>query len=131
MVFVKQTQKGVADEGEVGHQIGIAAAGAVFAAKGIAAPVVAIFYSAPVAADEVDPAFVRALRRLLTREVVSGFEGGFAGLFLGATALHCNQSTREGKVDGDGFDWPQDQAALFDSPVTGLGLDKRGGSPSH
>jgi hypothetical protein len=46
MVFVKQTQKGVADESEVGHQIGIAAAGAVFATKGIAAPVVAIFYSA-------------------------------------------------------------------------------------
>ena len=61
-------QKGAADQGEVGHQIGIAAAGAVFAAKGIAAPVVAIFYSAPVAADEVDPAFVRALRRLLTGE---------------------------------------------------------------
>ena len=131
MVFVKQTQKGAADQGEVGHQIGIAAAGAVFAAQGITAPVVAIFYSAPVGTDEVDPAFVRALRRLLTGEVVSGFEGGFAGLFLGATALDCNQGTGEGKVDGDGFDWPQDQAALFDSPVTGLGLDKRGDSPSH
>ena len=131
MVLVKQTQKGAADQGEVGHQIGIAAAGAVFAPKSIAAPVVAIFYSAPVAADEVDPALVRALRGALTGEVVSGFEGGFAGLFLGATALDCNQGAGEGKVDGDGFDGPQDQAALFDSPVTDLGLDKRGDSPSH
>ena len=54
-VLREQCEQGAAQEREIGERVGLARAGAIFAPKHIALPVVADLHSGPVAADERVP----------------------------------------------------------------------------
>ncbi len=53
--FGEEREEGVADERQVGRQVGLAGAGTVFAHPGIASPMVADFGSAPMSSDPAQP----------------------------------------------------------------------------
>src|SRR5205823_1100246 len=117
VVLAEEREGGAPQQGEVGDDVGLATAGAVFAAKGIAAPVVADFDAGPMAADEVMPAGVRALASLLAGKIVPGLEAVFAALLLRAAALHRDDGASKGKANRGRLDRPQDQPAFFDPTV--------------
>lgn len=48
-------QQSTADECQIGQEIGVAAAGAVFSHERIPSPVIADFHSTPVSANELEP----------------------------------------------------------------------------
>ena len=113
--FLYESEQRVAQQGEVADEIGIAAAGGIFAPDGILAPVVAVFYSAPVSPDEVVPLVPGALCGSKAADVVANRFGFLAvaqalqpdgddASGMGEAALHG-----AGRQDGDG--------ALFDAPV--------------
>ena len=55
-----QGQQGVAQQGDGADDVGVAAAGAIFSAAGVAPPMVAVFHAAPMAADQFQPLRGRA-----------------------------------------------------------------------
>ncbi len=48
-------QKRIANEGQIGQQIGVARARAIFSHQGIASPVIADFNPGPVSTDQIQP----------------------------------------------------------------------------
>ena len=47
----------VSEKGEVGHEVGVFASGFIFKQTGVFAPMVAIFDTRPMTADELEPLF--------------------------------------------------------------------------
>jgi hypothetical protein len=125
-VIGQQNQQGIANEGEVGEEMGVAAAGAVLAHEGVAAPVIADFDAAPVAANEAEPLFRGVLTGWLAGKIVVGFGGGEPGFFNGALVAQNDQGPGEREVGGEGFDGEGVEAAGFDASATRLGVDKKG-----
>ncbi len=70
--FGEEREEGVADERQVGRQVGLAGAGTVFAHLGIASPMVADFGSAPMSSDPVQPFLERIPIRWRAGEVATG-----------------------------------------------------------
>jgi hypothetical protein len=54
-VVGEQMEQRVANEGQIGEQLGMAGSGTIFSHQGIASPVVADFDSAPVSANQSEP----------------------------------------------------------------------------
>lgn len=124
----EEDEQGVAQQREISEGVGVAGAGAIFAAEGVALPVIADFHAGPVAPDELLPLGGRALVGLSAGEIKPGFGGGFRGGFDGALAAHNDQAADEGKVGleriaGEGMD-----AAGFDAAVPAARFEKKGGS---
>ena len=55
-----QGQQGIAQQGDGADDVGVAAAGPIFSAAGVAPPMVAVFHAAPMAADQFQPLRGRA-----------------------------------------------------------------------
>lgn len=125
-VVGQEGEQGVANEREVGQEVGFAAAGAVFAQKDIAPPVVADFRAAPVAANEVQPLLRGVLFGRGAGEIVMGFGGGVAGPFDGALVAHDDHGAGAGEVRRQGFDGEGMDLAEFDPSVRGMGVGKKG-----
>ena len=58
VMVVDRSHGGAAEEGQVSHDVGFAAARAILVPNRIAPPMVAVLHSRPVASDEVDPSFM-------------------------------------------------------------------------
>ena len=56
-----QGQQGIAQQGDGADDVGIAAAGSIFSAAGVAPPMVAVFHAAPMATDQFQPLGGRAV----------------------------------------------------------------------
>ena len=129
-VLGQQSQQATAQEGQVGQEAGIAAAGAVLAHEGIAPPVITDFDSAPVSANEPQPLGRTVLVGQGAGEVVMGFGGGLAALFDGAAVAQDRQASGKGEVGFQGFDGKDVQVSGFDAAVAGVGVGKKGVSLS-
>lgn len=129
----QQGQQGIAQEGQIGEEVGLAAAGAVLAHEGIAAPVIADFHPAPVAANALEPLAGLVLARPGARQVIAGFGGGNAGLFGGPFAAQHDQGAGKREVGGQGFDGEGVEAAGFRAAMARFAVDKKGvpGSASN
>ena len=66
-----QGQQGVAQQSEGADDVGVAAAGAIFSAAGVASPMVAVFHATPMAADQFQPLRGGALGRLEAADEVA------------------------------------------------------------
>src|SRR5512136_267415 len=119
-------QECIAQECQIGQEVWVATAGAVFSHERITPPVIADFHAAPVSANELEPLVRMVLAGRGTGEIVAGFSGGQSGLFDGAFAAQDDQSSGKGEVGGQGFDVEGVEAAGFDPAVSGLGVGKKG-----
>lgn len=126
VVFGQEGQEGVADQGDVGEEVWVAAAGTILTQEGVAAPVVADFDSAPVAANEFEPVFIAVCVGRATGKVIAALGAGLAGLLEGPLAAQHDQAAGIGEVDRQGFDGEGVQGSFFDPAVAALGLDKKG-----
>jgi hypothetical protein len=97
MVLGQQRQQGTADQSDVGQQRGVAAAGGVLAQEHVAPPMVAHFHSAPVPANEFEPAFVGVFFGQGTRQVVAAFGAGLPGLLIVRTLRTTIRLRAKGK----------------------------------
>ena len=125
-VVGQQCQQGAAQDGQIGQEIGVAAARAVFSHKRIAPPVIANFHSAPVSANELEPRCGAVLVRYGAGEIVMGLGGGLAGSFDGAAVAQDDQGSGKGEIGCEGFDGEGVQVPDFDPSVSGMGVDKKG-----
>lgn len=125
-VLRKQAEQGAAQEREIGEGVGITRAGAIFAPKDIALPMVADLDASPMTADQRVPLRRTALAGFGTRQIEPAFVGGLAGGFDGALAAHDNQAAGEGEVGFKRFEGEGMQAAVFDPAVAAGCLKKKG-----
>ena len=125
-VLIKQAKDRAAHEGQVGHEMGVAAASIIFAPKRVPPPMVAFFHATPVTSDEPDPVFGSAFGGLLAGQIEAPLRGGDSGGFDRAPAANGHQGAGEGKIGRHWLDGPQDQPALVDASMAGFVLDKRG-----
>ena len=129
-VLREEGQQGAAKQCEVGQEVGLAAAGAVFAQEDVASPVVADFHAAPVAANEGKPLVWLILFRVGAGKVIVRLGGGPAGLFDGARVAQDDDGAGTGEVGLQRFDGEGMDLADFDAAVDGIGLGKKGVSGS-
>ena len=115
----------VAKEGQIGQQVGVAGARAIFPHPDVPAPMIADFDAAPVATDQGQPLLGFILLGQSAGQVITGLGGGRAGFFDGALAAQDQQGSGERKVRRQRFDGKGVQVADFDAPVPGLGLGKK------
>lgn len=125
-VLGQQSQQATAQEGQVGQEAGVAAAGAVLAHEDIAPPVITDFDSAPVSANERQPLGRTVLVGQGAGEVVMGFSGGLAGLFDSAAVAQHRQASGKGEVGFQGFEGKGVQVSGFDAAMAGVGVGKKG-----
>ena len=129
-VVWEEGEQGAAQQREVGQEVGLAAAGAVFAQEDVASPVVADFHAAPVAANEGKPLVWLILFRVGAGKVIVRLGGGPAGLFDGARVAQDDDGAGTGEVGLQRFDGEGMDLADFDAAVDGIGLGKKGVSGS-
>ena len=125
-VVGEQCQQGAAQDGQIGQEVGVAAARAVFSHKRITPPMIADLHSAPVSANELEPRCGAVLVRCGAGEVVMGLGGGLAGSFDGAAVAQDNQGSGKGEIGCERFDGKGVQTPDFDPSVSGMGIDKKG-----
>ena len=125
-VVGEDCQECIAQECQIGQEVWVATAGAVFSHERIPPPVIADFHAAPVSANELEPLARTVLAGRGTGKVVAGFGGGQSGLFDGAFAAQDDQGSGKGEVGGQGFDGEGVEATGFDPTVSGLGVGKKG-----
>jgi hypothetical protein len=126
VMALEQDQQSTADEGQIGQEVWVAAAGTVLPQDGIASPVIADFDSSPVPANVFKPLGGPILLRHRAGEIIMGFGGREAGLFNRASIAHDNQSAREGEVGRQWLDGKGVEGAGVDASVSGLTEDKKG-----
>lgn len=119
-------QHGAADQGDVGQQVGIAAAGAIFAHERIAPPVIAVFHPTPMAPNEDQSLAGAVLVRRGAGKIIVRFSGGQARFFDRPLAMLNDPGARIGEVrrqwfDGEGMEPPE-----VNSFVAGLEIGKKG-----
>jgi len=122
----EEEQQCTANEGQIGEQIGVAGARAIFAHQDIPSPVIADFDPAPVSPDQVQPLLGRKLRWWNAGQIITGLGRGGAGLFDGALTAHHDQSSGKGEACGERFDVKGMELPGFDPPVTGVVMGKKG-----
>jgi len=122
----QEGQQGAAEEREVGQEIGVAAAGAVFAQKDIAPPVVADFHAAPVAANQGEPVQWAVLVWPGAGKIIVRFGGGPASFFDRALVAQDDQRAGPGEVRRQRFDGEGMELADFNPSVGGVGVGKKG-----
>lgn len=126
MVFGQQGQQRAADQGHVGQQVGVAAAGTILAQEGVAPPMIAHFHAAPVSADQGQPAFRPVFLGRGARKVGAAFGAGVPGLFDRPLAAPHDQAARKGEVRLQRFAGEGVDGTLFHPAVPAPGLDKKG-----
>ena len=122
-------QKGeqrVSDQGQIGQEVGILAAGLVLAENDVPSPMVADFHSGPVPTNEPQPLLRAVLVWRCAGQVVVRFGRALTGLFEVPSIAQDDQSSGETEVCGQRFDGEGMELAGFDSTVSGLGLFKKG-----
>ena len=126
----QEAQESVANQRQVGQEVGIATTRAVLPKEHIPSPVVSHFYPRPMPANQRQP-FGRAVSLGKgAGKVVVRLGRALVG-FLEATGVaQHNQATSKGQARLQGFDGEGMQAAGFDSSVAGFGGDKKGVSLS-
>ena len=129
-VLGQERQQDTAEERDVGEEMGVAAAGAVFALEHIALPMIADFHAAPVAANQREPLVRAVLLRPGAGQIIMGFGGGPAGLFDRALVAQDDHGAGSGEVRGQRFDGEGMNLADFNPSVGGLGVGKKGVSGS-
>ena len=87
---------------------------------------VAVLYSRPVAANEIDPCFGASYIGLLAAEVVSFFYLGLAALFFYATAVEVDDRFAVGEPRRHRKGGTQAHRSFFDPTVSYAGLGKGG-----
>jgi hypothetical protein len=100
----QQEQQRVADERQIGQEMGMTAARAVCSHDGIAPPMVAYCHTAPVSANQFQPLGRCVLVRRCAGKIGARFGGGQAGFFDRARATQDDQGSGEGEVGRQGFD---------------------------
>ena len=125
-VFRQEGQQRVADQRQIGQQVGVAAARTVLAHQRIAPPVVADFDPAPVAADEFKPLLVAVFLGWGAGEVVAAFGGGVAGLFDRPLAAQHDQAAGKREVGRQRLDGEGVELADLDPSVGAVGVGKKG-----
>lgn len=126
-VLREEGQQGAAKQCEVGQEVGLAAAGAVFAQEDVPSPVVADFHAAPVAANEGEPLLRLILFRVGAGKVIVRLGGSQAGLFDGALVAQDDHGVGSGEVRRQRFDGEGMDLAGFDAAMGGVGPGKKGG----
>lgn len=125
-VIGQQGQERVAEQGQVGQEVGVAGTGAIFPQQHVAPPMVANFHPAPVPPDQPLPLGWAILVGRGAGQVVAGFGGGQSGLFDGALTAQDDQGPGEGEVGVERFEGEGVQVADLDPSVAGFGVDKKG-----
>ena len=125
-VVGQQGEQGAAKEREIGQQIRLAAAGAVFAQQDVALPMVADFNAAPMAANQGEPVQWAVLFRQGAGKVIVGFGGGPASFFDRALVAQDDQRAGPGEVRRQRFDGEGMELADFNPSVGGVGVGKKG-----
>ena len=125
-VIGEEREERTAQQGEIGEGVGVASAGAAFAADRVAAPVVADLDAGPVALDEREPLGRGVRGGFGAGEVVTDFVGGDGGAFHRAGAAHRDHGAGVGEVSGEGFDREGVDASGDDAAVAGIGEEKKG-----
>lgn len=87
---------------------------------------IAHFHSAPVPANQFEPAFVGVFFGQGTRQVGAAFGTGLPGLFDGALAAHHDHAARKGEVRRQRFNGEGMDGTLFNPAMPEVGLDKKG-----
>ena len=122
----KQGQKRITDQGHVGQEVGIAAAGLVFAEDHVSSPMVADFHSGPVPTNESQPLLGAVLLRWCAGQVIVRFGRALAGLFHEPSVVQHNQGPCKAEVCLQGLEGEGVELPGFDSAVAGVGLFKKG-----
>ena len=123
-------EQGAAQQREVGQEVGLAAAGAVFAQEDVPSPVVADFHAAPVAANQGEPVQWAVLVWPGAGKIIVRFGGGPASFFDRALVAQDDQRAGPGEVRRQRFDGEGMELADFNPSVGGVGLGKKGVSGS-
>ena len=113
-------QEGVADEREVGQQVGIATAGAVLSHDCVTSPVVAILHAAPVAADQFQPLRRAWIARRDARKMIARLLGGAARFLVRPLAADHHQAPCMGEAGLHGLDGEGMEFSDLDPPVPAL-----------
>ena len=92
----------------------------------VPAPMIAHLHSAPVPANQFEPAFVAVFFGQGTRQVVAAFRAGLPGLFDGALTAHHDHAARKGEVRRQRFNGEGMDGTLFNPSMPEVGLDKKG-----
>ena len=125
-VVCQDGEERIADEGQIGQEVGLARTRLVFAQQNVASPVIADFDSTPVSADEFQPLLGPILLGRGTRQVIARLDRRVPGLFERALAAQDDQGPGVREVGRERFDGEGVQVADFDPAVSRLGLGKKG-----
>src|SRR5437867_13408378 len=125
-MFRQNGQQGVTDQGHVGQQVGISAAGTVLPEDHITPPMISHLNASPVPANERQPLSRAVLFGQRAGEVIVGFGGSLASFLNQAGVADHDPAARKREVSLHGFDGEGMHATGFDSSVAGFGDDKRG-----
>jgi len=126
----EEGQQAAAEEREIGQEIGITTAGAIFPHEHIAPPVIADFHPAPVAASERQPLVGAVLFRGGAGKIIVRFGGRLSGLFDRPFVMlndqgACIGEIRRQRFNGEGMEPPE-----VNPSVSGLEIGKKGVSGS-
>jgi hypothetical protein len=94
----QEGQQRAAQQGQVGQEIGVAAARAILSQQGVTPPMVAVFHASPVTANEVEPLLGAAVIGQEAGKIIVGFGAELAGLFDQALIAQHDQASGEGKI---------------------------------
>jgi len=125
-VLGEEVQQRTANERQISQKVGIARARSIFTHQDVTTPMIADFNPTPVSTNQSQPLLRSILFGRHAGEVISGFGGAGAGLFDGPLTAQHDQGSGKGELTLEGFDGKGVQLPGFDSPVTGLGLGKKG-----
>ena len=129
-MLCQKGQEGATDQGHIGQQVGMAAAGTVLPKEHITPPMISHLNAGPVPANERQPLREAVLLGQRAGEVIVGLSGALVGFLDPAGVAENDQATGKGEISPHGLDSEGVQAAGFDSSVAGLGVDKKGVSVS-
>src|SRR5689334_8780789 len=119
-------EEDVANQCEIGQEVGIARAGTILAHERIAPPMVAILNPAPMATDQVQPSLRWIMFRRQTGQIVARFTGGDAGLFDGSLTPQNHQASGGGKIGAQRLEGEGVQLPDGDASVSWIGLGEKG-----
>src|ERR1700676_4879208 len=122
----QKRQEGAADKCEVGQEVWLATAGAVFSEDDVTPPMVSNFHTSPVPANQSEPLRRAVLLGQCAGQVVVRLSGALVGFFDAPGIAQHNQTSSKGEIGLHGLDGEGVQATGFDSSVSGFAGDKKG-----
>lgn len=123
-----EKQGHAAQEGEVGQEIGVAAARGIFAQRSVTAVVVAVLDSSPVGTAQVDPALRGAIFPELAGKIEALLLTLVAGFLDEPCAADFQNDAAEGEPCGEGFGRGEADLAGLHASMPAGGLGKKGDS---